>query len=1158
MALTFVYGNSGNGKSEFMYQKFADMAEHAPYQHYFVVVPEQFTMSAQRKLVDHSSNGVILNIDVVSFERLAYRVFDELGVHRTVMEETGKSLVLRRIVEENESDLTILKRNLTRMGYIGELKSVISELMQYEISPDDLEDFLAELPEGSSLSYKLRDILLIYRPFDEFLREDYVTAERVLDLLTEVAERSDLIRNAVFLFDGYTGFTPVQMKLIRRLMHLASDLYFTVTADTRDPLYAPVHLEDLFYMSRKMVRSLSSAAEEASFEIADPIRIDSGERSRFHDDPVLAHLEQNLFRVSADLYEKSCGDHLRIVSMLTPRDEFCYAAATIRSLVREKGYRYRDFAILCSDVEAYEKYADTVFALYDIPGFVDRKKPVLYHPLTELIRSVSEIAEDDYSVESVFRFLRTGLTGFSDEEIDRLENYCIGKGIRGTGRWHREFDSLPSRHGRLRYDETRAKQELADLNGSRVRFTEMTDEVISSFRKKDATVKERTAALYAMLCFLKVETRLQGETKRFEDSGDETAASVSRQIYKIVIDLLDKMVDLLGDEVLSPSDYAEILEAGFDAARVGTIPSGNDCVILGDIERTRLDEIKVLFLLGVNDGQIPRKSSRQSILSTHDREVMEAHELELAPGEREQMFLQRFYLYLALTKPSDLLCLTCSRMDAEGAAIRPSYLISTLKKMFRELQPVEFAANDLLPLVTPKSSVGSWVSGLIASDSGEISAQWKALHNWYGQSPEWRDRIGALFDAHFSVYQKKSLDPELARALYGDVLTTSFTRLDRFAECPYRHFLEYGLKLAEREEFTFTGLELGTLFHSTLEKFGNLLEEHDSWIDVTDERRDEILRESLGQAVRELYDPELFESASGSYDLERAYRILKSSVWAITEQIRRGDFLPAGYEVAIDQAILTEENGNAPSGEEGSPLRGRLTGRIDRMDVWADEDRVAVRVIDYKSSSKTLDLREVYYGRKLQLPVYLNTAMEVLRARYPDRAVIPAGIFYFHVDDPVLTDPVKDEEESRKKRLGALKPDGFLNDDPAVILHMDPELCGGGSSDVVPVSFTKSGTLYKNSKNAMPSADLEDLMRYVSLLIDETTRKMAEGEIGVEPYRQKDRTGCKYCSLKGICGFDRKIPGYVYREEPQMPEEEAMERMREKLEGAAGEGSGEA
>ncbi len=1161
MALTFIYGNSGCGKSEYMYRKIADMAEHAPYQHYFVVVPEQFTMSAQRSLVDHSSSGVILNIDVVSFERLAYRVFDELGVHRTVMEETGKSLVLRRIAEREEQDLTYLRRSLTKMGYIGELKSVLSELMQYGISPDDLEDFLGLLDPDSALCRKLSDILKIYRSFEDYLEGGYVTAERVLDLLCAVAGESALLKGAVFFFDGYTGFTPVQMNLIRRLMHFASDLYVTVTLDVREPLYAPARIEDLFYMSHRMVNSLANAAVEASFPLADPVRIDAHDKSRFHACPVLSHLEQNLFRAAGTCYEDPCGEHLQITSLLTTREELRYAAFRIRTAVRKKGLRYRDCAIVCSDVEEYEKYADEIFSLYDIPVFVDRKQSLFYHPLTELVRAVLEIAGSDYSAESVFRYLRTGLCRFSPEEVDLLENYCLEKGIRGARRWSEPFVSLPERHGRLRFDEERAARDLSAINALRQRFAEQTKEAEAVFCRNDSSVRDRTEALYGLLCSLGVEEQLRAETERFALSGDEAASSVNRQVYKIVIDLLDKMVDLLGDEILPADDYCEILDAGFAAARVGTIPPGNDCVIMGDIERTRLENVKVLFLLGVNDGAIPKRDRRQSILSQHDREVLSEHDLELAPGEREEVFLQRFYLYLALTRPSDALYLSFSRMDKEGKAVRPSYLVAVLEKMFADLRVNEISNRDFLPMATAKSSVESWLTGLAASDGQVISPQWKALHRWYTEHTPWDERILCLFNAHFPFYRKERLDPALARALYGEVLFNSFTRLERFGSCAFAHFLEYGLSLAERGSFAFSGPDMGTLFHETLQKYGTGVEEHGGWRGAGEEEQDAVLREAIGDAVRELYDPDLFATAAGAYVLERVYRILKRSIWAITEQIRRGDFLPAGYEVTITERSMTLTEDNAAPDVQGEreenamPQSARIVGRIDRMDVCEEDARVSVRVFDYKSGKTDLQLQNVYYGRQLQLPVYLNTAMEYLRVRYPGREIVPAGIFYFHLDDPMLADAGADVEEIQNALLKRMKPSGLVNADPAVLIRMDRGLAEGGTSEVVPVSLNRDGSVSKKSKNAVSPEAFDELMQYVRVIMDDAACRMTEGIIEVNPYRMKDRTGCDHCRYRGVCGFDLRIPGVAFREERLLPDEDALALMRERVRGDAAEES---
>ncbi len=1146
MALTFIYGNSGSGKSEYMYRKMADMAEHAPYQRYFVVVPEQFTMSAQRSLARHASSGVITNIDVVSFERLAYRVFDELGVHRTVMEETGKSLVLRRIVEKNEADLTILRRNLTKMGYIGELKSVLSELMQYDIEPEDLEDFLTTLPAETSLSYKLRDILSIYRAFDEYLKDGYVTAERVLDVLDEVADDSALLKGAVLLFDGYTGFTPVQMKLLRRLMPLVSDLYVTVTLDAREPLYANARMEDLFYMSRKMVRALCDAARETAFPIAEPIRIDAHEKSRFSGNPVLSHLEQNLFRIPTLPQNDACEEHIHIFSLPSPREELSHAAAVIRRLVREKGYRYRECAIVCADVQEYEKYADSVFSRYEIPCFVDAKQTVLYHPLTELLRAVLEIAQTDYTNESVFRLLRTGLTDLTPREIDTLENYCIEKGVRGRTRWQKPFEKLQAQNGRLREEDAVRETALAEINALRERVAALCGEVCPALRKKDATVRARTEALYRFLVSLGVEEKLREETARFEECGDEPAAAKSRQMYRIVIDLFDKMVDLLGEEELSLSDYIDILEAGFACARVATIPAGSDCVILGDIERTRLDDIKVLFFLGVNDGQVPKKSGRQSILSQYDREVLEAHDLMLAPGEREQMFLQRFYLYLTLTKPSDALYLSFVRMDAEGKAVRPSYLIATLQKLFPRLAVEEIATHEMLPLVTAKSGVESYLTGLVASDGGVVTPQWKALHAWYLGQKAYAAQIGALFDAHFPVHRPEHLTAALAQTLFGSVPRTSVTRLERFGSCAFAHFLEYGLKLAERPEADFASPDMGSVFHGVLEYYGKRVDATVGWREITEERRDALLREALNETIAALGQEALTETASGKQTVERIYRILRRSVWAVTEQIRRGDFSPYGYEVQFSEAEGGSDGTSDSSvRSDGMETRMRLVGVIDRMDLCETEGRFRVRVIDYKSSGMKLNLENVYYGRQLQLPVYLMTATQLLSQRYPGAEIVPGGLFYLHLDDPLVED-AGDEEDVQRAILKEMKPEGLVNIDPDVYLRMDRGLAETSESDVIPLGLKQDGTPKKSSANT-ERQQFEDLTRYAGQVIDEAAERMKSGSIEVNPYRLGDRTGCDYCAFRSVCGFDPRIPGYAFREERHLTRDEAWEAIREAL-----------
>lgn len=1134
MALTFVFGNSGSGKSHYLYEKTVRMAAEDARTNYFVVVPEQFTLQTQKELVSRTPRQVIMNIDVVSFERLACRVFDELGIRNTIMEETGKSLVLRRIAGEKEKELTALKGNIRRMGYIDELKSIISELMQYNISAEDMDGLLAEIPQDVNLYRKLSDIRVMYGAFEDYLRDGYVTAEKVLDVLMDAADRSGMLHDCVMVFDGFTGFTPVQMKLLHRLMHVARDLYVAVTMDARENAMEDRGIQDLFYMSRKMTRSLAAAAREEGYEIGEPVYLKASADSRFGNNPVLAHLEQNLFRPDAKRYDGCCGERLKISSLASPKAELAFAAANIRRLVRDRGMRYSEFAVVSGDVQGYEKYAESVFAMYEIPYFADMKKDILCHPLIELIRGVLEIAQRDYSYESVMRCLRTGLAGFSGEETDLLENYMIAKGIRGISKWEKKFIHPMRRRGRLAEDKEQAQEELAVLNVLRQRFLSQTRPLYDIFRRADATVREQTVCLYEFLRGLRTEEQLAARRQQFEEQGDEVLESEYRQVYRIVIDLLDKMADLLGEECVGVSEYADILEAGFSSAKVGSVPPGGDCVILGDIERTRLDGVKVLFFLGVNDGLIPKGTERGGILSQYDRELLKQRGAKLSPTAREQTFLQRFYLYLNMTKPSQALCLTCSRMTAEGREARPSYLIATVKKLFRGLCTEEIETGAVPDFATPASGMEAYLQGLLLAKRGEILPEWKSLHRWFLERGEFAPVIDDLLRAAFDGFSQEHLGEDIAKLLYGTALTNSVTRLEMFARCAYAHFLEYGLKLAQREQFAFASVDMGSMFHEILQRYCRKLEERSGWYTVTEGERETFLREAFEEAVLLLPNESLAESARGSHILERIYRIMDRSVWAITEQIRRGSFLPGGYEVEFVQASSPDEIGR----------RMRLVGRIDRMDVYETEEKVYVRVIDYKSGDTTFQLLNFYYGRQLQLTVYLNAVMEKLRREHPDKEVLPAGIFYYCIDDPMVENAEGGEEEIAREIFRQLHLNGLVSLDPEAYLHMDAKI--SGKSDVLPLSVKKDGTVSSRGTSGAGQEDFARLMEFAGERVRKAASEMLSGDIRVEPFELNGRTGCDYCPYRSVCGFDVKVAGYSYRKEEKLTDEELWERIRKK------------
>lgn len=562
MALQFVLGSAGSGKSGYVFRKTVKEAQKNLKKNYYVVVPEQFTMQTQRELVRLQEKNSIMNIDVVSFQRLAYRIFDELGkTNMAVLEETGKNLVLRKVAEERMDDLCVMQGNMKKMGYISEVKSLISELTQYNIDPDTLETFIEEQNMPPAFSYKLQDILTMYRGFRSAISGMYITAEEVLEAFCDMAEESKLLQDAVLVFDGFTGFTPIQNNVLYRLMGIVSDIYVTVTIDPAEDIYSYHDMQELFAMSKKTVASLMKMAEEKHFEVTEPVVLKNPKADRFREAPVLRFLEQNLFRTRHHSYEKKdekeIKEGIEILSLPNPRRELQYAAEEIARLVHTGAYRYRDFAIISGAIEEYGSYVPQIMEEFGIPFFLDTTKNILLHPFLEFVRSLLQVIEDNFSEEAMFRYLRCGLSQISEDEIDLLENYVLAAGIRGKKKWEARF---------IYTTHEVAEEDLEALNELRIRVMEPFSELTAVFHKKGATVRECTTALYQFIVSLQIEQQLKYRENQYKEAKDLAKAKEYAQIYRIVMDILDKMATLLGDEVMDISEYAKVLEAGFEAA----------------------------------------------------------------------------------------------------------------------------------------------------------------------------------------------------------------------------------------------------------------------------------------------------------------------------------------------------------------------------------------------------------------------------------------------------------------------------------------------------------------------------------------------------------------------------------------------------------------
>ncbi|MCM1493705.1 MAG: PD-(D/E)XK nuclease family protein [Muribaculaceae bacterium] len=1127
MSLQLVLGSSGSGKSEYMYRRLTAEAGEHPKKNYLVIVPEQFTMQTQQKLVDLAPNHAIMNIDVLSFKRLAYRVFDELGcTDIQVLEETGKNLVLRRLAQEQEEKLTVLRANMNRMGYIGEVKSLISELVQYNVSPELLLAMTERDGLPPVLAAKLKDIVVMYQAFQEFMRGTCITAEEILHVLKSLAADSAILRDSVIVLDEFTGFTPIQNDLLRELLQVA-DVMVALTIDGREDFYHSRGEEELFDLTKKTIRTLLEMSESLRVEVLEPVVLSGSEKKRFKKAPALAFLEQNLFR---PYYQRMHGEvrEIHLATAKNPREELTWVAREISRLVRS-GCRYREIAVVTSAVENYRSYVEALFAKYEIPFFMDTTREVLFHPFIEFVRAALEIIESGYSYTAMMRFLRCGFCGVGEHVADMLDNYLLATGIRGRAAWNRRFVRMPKQPG---------DYELEELEAVREKICGLLEPLDHAFSKKKATVSDAILALYGLMRGLDIEGQLWEREQELLAKGEQARSREYGQIYRIVMELFEKYYRLLGEEPLSIHDFTEVLEAGLSAAEVAVLPPGYDSVTIGDIERTRLNYTRILFFVGVNDGIVPKSANAGGIISEYERELLAEHELTLAPSAREQAFIQRFYLYRNLTKPSEQLYISYARVDSSGKAIRPSYLIGVIRRMFPDLPLTEH--GDLLA----EKNFYTKSSALDYLICGERDGDWYALAKSLKSGTEAeREMVERLLAAPYLSCRSAPISRAIALALYGRRAESSVTRLERFAACAYAHYLQYGLRLMEREFCRFESVDMGNIYHTALERYSRKLAASPyDWFTVPDETREELARLAMEEAAGEC--PYVQDTAESAYQAKRMLSIFQGTVWALTKQVRAGQFIPEKFEVSfraldgMDSLTYPLENG----------VQIRLSGRIDRVDYWKDEG-LGVKIIDYKSGAESFDLFKLYHGLQLQLLVYMNAALELGRRENAGVSVFPAGILYYHIDDPVLAGA----EDTEHELLMALRPDGLVNRQEEVWQAMDGEL--SGKSEVIPVELKKSGELSARSHVAS-TEEFELLGRYVQKLVHRELADIYSGDVRINPCTNGTENSCSYCPYAGVCGIDSRIPGYERRRLKKLDKEELMERIEtETAKQEAGHGS---
>lgn len=1129
MALQLYMGNSGSGKSHLLYEKITALSVKNKTGKFIILVPEQFTMQTQKQIVSMNQNKVMMNIDVLSFNRLAYRVFEELGCGKTpVIDEIGKTFIVRKAATQNKDRLNIYGSGLGKIGLVNEMKSLISEMLQYDIDEEKLDEMIKNNESDKLLCNKLKDMKIIFNAFNEYRKEKYITSEEILDVLYRNIEKSELLRGTTIVIDGFTGFTPIQRRLTEKLMMMSKDMYITISFDAAYRIHSSYPDYSLFYMSSVMLKDIERMAEHTQTKRLKDVIFKDNRRSS---NAALLCLEKNIFRSKITPYAQS-QEFINLSVCKNPLQEVLFAAGKINYLIREKKYRFSDIAVVTGDMEVYGVYIKYIFNKYKINCFVDQKAAVLNHPAASFLRCVMRVVSENFSYKSVMCFIRNEFSGISKDDADMLDNYLLAAGIDRKSKWSDKF---------IYQTRQTDVEKLEHLNELREEIYNKLLPFFNVFSKKTTTIVEKSTALFEFMLNFDLQNKIEKMAEGFEEHGDLSFAREYSQIYKVILNVMDSLVELLGDEKVSSKEYEKLLEAGFLEQKVGLIPPGGDEVVFGDIQRSRLSEIKALFVLGANDGIIPKHGDDAGILYDFDRKMLEEQGVMLSPGAREKYFNQKFYLYLNLTKPSEYLYLSFSKSNSTGESINSSYLVEEIFNIFPQIK-----IDDMEEKMLNADSVMCSNQGIdyIISNINRFNAmhqedkeKFMMYYKYFAENgkEQMLDKLRAA--SKRKVYDDK-IKASVAKALYGDVLEGSVTRFEQFAKCAYSHFLKYGLVLREREEAGFYSTDFGNIMHALLEKYFKLLKEKNISFDNEEEFvSDELIDACLEEIITEYGNIAIYATARDKYQITRMKRIAKRTLWALQKQFAAGKFSPQDLEVNFKTVQEISQN---------KDVKMAFKGRIDRVDVYETDDKVYVKVVDYKTGANSFNLLGVYYGTSLQLMLYLDEAVKITadKKKNKEKTVIPAAVLYYKIKDPFIEAEDIDEEAVDKEILSQLKVDGLISEKKEVLEAFDnnfSEVNESYSSYVVPVSTKKDGTIAAKSKTTLEE-DFDIICRYAKRKASDIGMDIINGYVKPQPTLALDERICEFCDYHSICRFNPDISDI--KETPKIAENLIVEAMK--------------
>ncbi len=1089
MSLRIIYGRAGTGKSEYCYREIAEKIK-ADNQ-ILIITPEQFSFTAEKKLMEAIDANAVFNAEVVTLSRMAYRVINEIGGRtETNLSKCGKAMLIYSILNNNKKELKLIGKNDENVDM---LDTAITEFKKHGISIEQLKQEI-DKQEDIYLKNKLTDLSLVYEGFENQLSGKYIDETDLLTILAENIENTDMFNNQYIYIDEFAGFTKQEYQIIEKLILVANQVTVTICIDELNIPKNPN--TDIFYSNENTVNKLFEIAQNCGTKVEE-IKLENKYRFKSNE---LKHLEENLYENRPCKYTNKV-ENIKLFLAKNQYSEIEEVAKNILKLVRDNGYRYKDISIITKNISNYSSLARAIFDKYDIPIFIDENRDLNQNIIIQYILSVLEIFTKNWSYESVFNYIKTGFSNIEEDEIFKLEKYCLKWGIK-QNKWKKEFT-----YGKY---EEKDKTEIERLERIRKDIVNPLIKLKSDI-DNDKTAEGISKSIYKFLVEENIAEKINKKIEELEKVGQVDLVKEYQSSLQTILDILDEIVLVFSDDKMTIDKYTQILKVGFKNSNLTKIPGTQDQVIMGDVDRSRSHKVKAIFIIGLNDGEFPSVHKDEGFLNDLDRETLKQNEIELAKGTIENLYEDNFNIYKAFSTAEEKLYLLYSSSDVQGKALRPSMLINKIKKIYPMLQEESDVIETKAEVLNKKTTYDELIIQLSKlKEQDEIDKVWYYVYDYYKKDTEWNTKLEQNLKGLNYTNIPEKIEQTNIDKLYGNTLVTSISKLERYRSCPFSYYLQYGLKIKPEEELKIQTLNTGTFIHEIIDEFfGTVREAGIKLAEITDEQ--------LAEIINKIIDEKLKQSQNYIFTSTAKYRALVVRLKKIIQKALKyiiGTLVQSRFEVLGTEVEFGENGKYKPirlTLEDGKRIE--IIGKIDRIDTAQSEDGRYLRIIDYKSSAKNIDLNEVYAGLQIQLLTYLDAACK-------EEDLMPAGVLYFSMlEQMIKADKRMEQEEIEEKIRANFKMKGLILADVNVVKLHDKKL-EKGSSALVPAYIDKEGNLSEKKTSGVTAEQFEELQKYMYIVIKQISKEILGGNIDLKPYYKDKKTPCKYCDYKSVCGFN--------------------------------------